>query len=569
VAKLQITFLRGGRKGDVLTFTQALVRIGRNSDNDITLDAKTDRKASSHHAEIIRNADRFIIRDLESTNGTFVGGARIEDDLALSNGETVMFGASGPLIRIRIIGAAHDPHDPTANVDMVPDMAAAPSAPESNEQEPPPPEESEKATEANPRTEPVRAPKRKTDVAPIEPNETRPSDQPPSGRTAHYKAMMMETVNRARKPLVAMIIVLAALLIIIGLTSFLYIQKKSTDSDAQFKSGQDRLVALEKKHKLLERKLRAVRTASKDTRQELASETMRLIELKEQLQTAQGSARRDLVTKAKTLEKTQVKLVKRLEANQQELARLTQSTSAAERIAARFDKALFMLIAKTPKEERGYCTAFAVHRTGLLATNAHCAKFAAELKDNGLKTYARMNKAPEFSYEVVSWKLHPEYNDTVFSADVALIQLELKGVELPIEVQLSTNNELMQLRPGRAIYTMGYPGRVMKPHRPDASLRTSVISRLTTYEKMPADPKFTQMVWHSALTSKGTSGSPIFNANGAVIAVNNGGLSARRILNESKVGDKDVEVAYDATGLNFGIRVDTLRELLPTFVKGH
>ncbi len=574
MAKLQIVFKKGGRKGDVLTFTQDLIRIGRHEDNDVVLHAKRDRKASSHHANIIRDGDRFLIQDLDSTNGTFVGGARIDDDFALSNGETVMFGPSGPLIQIRIIGAAHDPQDPTANIDMVPD---APKDSLDSHHSIQPKDEAETGLddlESDISKIETRRLFRKKPEPETKESTTAPNGQDknlaeasyPSGRTAHYKAMMLDTVNNARRPLIAMIIVLAVLLIMTGVGAFLYMQKESKDYKAKHQDDQERLVALEKKHKLMDRRLKAIRIASRDTQDELAEETLRLIELKERLKTAHGTTRRDLENKSKVLEKTQLQLVKRLEENQKELARLTKSSSAAERIASRFDKALFMLVAKTPKEQ-GFCTAFAVHHTGLLATNAHCVKFADKLKSEGLKTYARMNKAPEFTYKVKSWRIHPDYNDTVFSADVALIQLELQGIELPITVQLATNEELIQLRPGRAIYTMGYPGKVMNPNRPDASLRTSVISRFTTYEKVPSDPKFTQMLWHSALTSKGTSGSPIFDSDGIVIAVNNGGLSARRILNESKVGKKNVEVAYDATGLNFGIRVDTLRELLPAYAQ--
>lgn len=49
--------------------------LGRNEDNDIVID---HQKVSRHHARIERDGDAFIIRDLGSANGTFLGQQRIE-----------------------------------------------------------------------------------------------------------------------------------------------------------------------------------------------------------------------------------------------------------------------------------------------------------------------------------------------------------------------------------------------------------------------------------------------------------------------------------------------------------
>ena len=52
-----------------------------------------------HHAEIVRFEDRYLVRDLNSTNGTFVCFAgephlewRLEGQNALKNGSIVRFG---------------------------------------------------------------------------------------------------------------------------------------------------------------------------------------------------------------------------------------------------------------------------------------------------------------------------------------------------------------------------------------------------------------------------------------------------------------------------------------------
>jgi DNA-binding NtrC family response regulator len=72
---IQVTMLSGSRKGATFALTQTL-RIGKAPDNDIVL---TDDTVSRHHCELVRVADGILIRDLGSTNGTRVGGARVQE----------------------------------------------------------------------------------------------------------------------------------------------------------------------------------------------------------------------------------------------------------------------------------------------------------------------------------------------------------------------------------------------------------------------------------------------------------------------------------------------------------
>lgn len=62
--------------------------IGRNSDNDIVIDSLA---VSGYHARIESVAANFVVRDLESTNGTFVNNERIELH-ALQHGDVVIIG---------------------------------------------------------------------------------------------------------------------------------------------------------------------------------------------------------------------------------------------------------------------------------------------------------------------------------------------------------------------------------------------------------------------------------------------------------------------------------------------
>ncbi|MFN2224685.1 MAG: FHA domain-containing protein, partial [Anaerolineae bacterium] len=65
------------------------VRIGRGSGSDLIIQ---DSQASRQHTEITRQGDRYFIRDLGSTNGTFVNGQRISGSQPLEPGDQVRIG---------------------------------------------------------------------------------------------------------------------------------------------------------------------------------------------------------------------------------------------------------------------------------------------------------------------------------------------------------------------------------------------------------------------------------------------------------------------------------------------
>ena len=73
-----------------LSETARTIIVGRNSDNDISID---DSQASRHHCQISRLENGVIyITDLQSTNGTYVNGQRIVGQILLHKGDKVTIG---------------------------------------------------------------------------------------------------------------------------------------------------------------------------------------------------------------------------------------------------------------------------------------------------------------------------------------------------------------------------------------------------------------------------------------------------------------------------------------------
>ena len=64
--------------------------VGRLVDNDVTLD---DGSVSGRHAEVDLGGDVAVLRDLGSTNGTFLNGEQVTGEVSLNEGDEVYFGS--------------------------------------------------------------------------------------------------------------------------------------------------------------------------------------------------------------------------------------------------------------------------------------------------------------------------------------------------------------------------------------------------------------------------------------------------------------------------------------------
>ena len=78
VRSLRIRVREGADKGKVHASSLPVVRVGTAPDNDLVL---TDETVSRHHAEIVLGDAGLTLRDLGSTNGSFVGGIQVKEAL--------------------------------------------------------------------------------------------------------------------------------------------------------------------------------------------------------------------------------------------------------------------------------------------------------------------------------------------------------------------------------------------------------------------------------------------------------------------------------------------------------
>ncbi|HEU4418339.1 MAG TPA: FHA domain-containing protein [Planctomycetota bacterium] len=88
MANYVLEILDGDRAGEVLPVSDRTMRIGRKPGNDLVL---ADEKTSGVHAEVVLEGDRHVLRDLGSTNGTFLDGKRVTE-IVLTLGDVVTIG---------------------------------------------------------------------------------------------------------------------------------------------------------------------------------------------------------------------------------------------------------------------------------------------------------------------------------------------------------------------------------------------------------------------------------------------------------------------------------------------
>lgn len=105
--------IRGRDQGTRFQLEEAVHTVGRTQDNSVRLH---DTEVSRSHAELIRRGDIYVLRDLASSNGTFVNG-QPATERELVSGDQIQFGRS----LVLYTGFLEDAYEDIADkVDIVP-----------------------------------------------------------------------------------------------------------------------------------------------------------------------------------------------------------------------------------------------------------------------------------------------------------------------------------------------------------------------------------------------------------------------------------------------------------------
>lgn len=87
----RLVITSGAKSGVEFPLGRDEITIGRSSDSAIII---RDDYTSTHHARLMLWNDRWMIQDLDSTNGTFLNGSRVTVPTPIPLGATVKVGAT-------------------------------------------------------------------------------------------------------------------------------------------------------------------------------------------------------------------------------------------------------------------------------------------------------------------------------------------------------------------------------------------------------------------------------------------------------------------------------------------
>ena len=458
---LRIVHTYGHRTGAERLFTTNVVRIGRAPDNDIILDAHHDREASGHHAELRREGSSWIVVDLGSRNGTFVGQERVERR-QLSSGDEIALGAKGPRIRIEFVAAA----SPTTPMQEAA-RAAPPMAPAAG----------------------ARVGQR-TLAAMISAAVNAASARVRPGRTTEIHAMVERKVSEATASQRHTAYVLGAILLVAlgGLGGLIYWSTRSQNDIQRLREDLAQLPPEDPRRKEIESRLGTLHPPN-------------------------ASFGRNLYDRSR--------------------------------------KGIFMLAIGS----EGFCTAFAV-RPSMLATNARCIH-EARTRGGSVKAIENEGRG-EVKFDVVDMRPHASYRQgdpNSITPDVGVVTIRGRAAMV---LDIATQQELTASGAGDDVYLIGFPDRLMDVSNPAATFLAAHIGRVTGAAGRPVPYKDNWLVQHDASSTRGTTGSPIFNGQGKVIAINAGEYLEE---GEQKIAGRNIEVVK-ASPYKFGMRIDLIEALL-------
>ncbi|HEU4457145.1 MAG TPA: trypsin-like peptidase domain-containing protein [Longimicrobium sp.] len=111
----ELHVLSGERAGLVIALSGAECAVGRHPGSALRFGAEAERGVSARHAVVVRDGAGWLLRDLGSTNGTWLNGRRVASDAVLRDGDRIVFGAAGPVVEFRHPDAAAPAPPPAAS----------------------------------------------------------------------------------------------------------------------------------------------------------------------------------------------------------------------------------------------------------------------------------------------------------------------------------------------------------------------------------------------------------------------------------------------------------------------
>jgi pSer/pThr/pTyr-binding forkhead associated (FHA) protein len=504
--EIQVLYLERPAEGAAeRRFPKERVRIGRCRDNDVAIEGD---KLSRYHAELFIAGGKLRVKDLGSRNGTWVNGSRVAGEASVEPSDVLVLGEGGPAIRASVVPLERANPGAETLLEKLDSL---------------PVDRSAGASEASREPEPRKAIGQSTLMLAMD-------------------AMQAEQRSRTQKIIAFAVAAVTFVVLVVVLAAIAIVNRSSADSARH----DEELRRLEEK----------IRTAEERSAELEAQIEERDVEL-DQLRSRQGlseSERAELIARTEG----------QLSSLRSELRKSQEAMGASAQVWAdlveRYKESIFLCVSRS-REGSGFGTAFAVREDGLLATNAH----VALLMKPGAETLVIQNGTGKV------FTLEDRASSSEFtgpsSPDVGLLKIATGGARL-VPLPLAADAELARLRIGTQLGTIGFPGELgqtyfrsfdsqSKTYRSAvATFKDGWIGAITNYRSEVADFKTSTRIQHSASLTGGTSGSPMFTADGKVVALNNSSLDIVVPRGGQRITTKS------AAQIGYAVRVDELRRFM-------
>ena len=467
---IELKVLTGARTGQRERYEKSVIAIGRHPLSDLRFDPEGDRDVSSRHAELRVVDGRCSVRDLNSTNGTFVNGARIDGERVLQAGDVLALGDMGPKVEFRVpSGDTVAPAEGTAGTAGTPGASRAAAG---------------------------------SFAEPASTREASPRSPHADGRSTGERIAI--AVSQHTQALRRMLVGAIALLVVgVGGTWWLGQQesrKRGAQLDALLLRNDSLSQAFEQDMERMSGKLTGLDTALAQAKHESDALRARLVAVRS------GDA------SSAHVEMWSAKL-ERAETRRQRL--MTAANMDARAVNAANGAAVLLIAVEMPDGHAFSGTGFSVTSNGLVVTNRH-------LLSNDAGQAAR--RVLVIFSDTREW-LPARVVKVSTTDDLAFLQIEVAG-RYPKVSGLAASASRIEV--GSPVAIIGYPFGTQTPMEGSG---TRITARSTlgvgTVSKLLAE-----VLQIDAYAGEGSSGSPLFDARGDVVGVIYGGAreSAGRIV---------------------------------------
>ena len=205
---------------------------------------------------------------------------------------------------------------------------------------------------------------------------------------------------------------------------------------------------------------------------------------------------------------------------------------------------------------------FVAHFWNAIWTNAHVVqavlistRFIEDLNPRAFAVKSGTEVGGADTYWLNTFWVHPDYNGTAGSPDIALLSIDAHITDLPFFLP---RDQAQDLQAGQPIGTIGFLEELSEEpvNVPIATFKDGTISALRPFADVVPTPENSRVIQHNLDLSGRTSGSLIFDHQGYIVGMNFAGIY--RVAYDQRTG-KPTRVVSENPGL--AVRVDELWRL--------